>query len=76
MATRTPAARASLAADFQYGVTRSFHCQASILANSGGQGATIHAGCALLASAGGQPLKVITVETSRRRASSSVRLNV
>ena len=51
------------AADFQYGVTRSFHCHWSILANSGGQGATIQFGWTAFGSPPGHPLNVMTRST-------------
>src|SRR4029078_5075105 len=61
MATRTPAFFAMRAVSFQYGVTRCFHCHASICENSGGHGDTIHAGCPRLSSPGVHPLKGITL---------------
>ena len=76
MPTRTPAFFTVLDVSFQYGVTRSFHCHASISENSFGHGETIQLGCAPFGSPGGQPLNVITVLTSSAFARSTVRKNV
>ena len=72
MATFTPAFRQNAAVCFQYGSTRSFHCQSSALENSGGHGETIQLGVAAFASAPGHPLKVMTVPTSSAAASLTV----
>src|SRR6185503_5348755 len=76
IATRTPADFAIFAVSFQYGTTRSFHCQSSASENSGGHGVTIQLGCLADESLPGQPLNVITVDTPSALARATVLTNV